>query len=340
MIINPLLNYTDAIANKKIPYSHEHSVDKISKKKLQLIMTTMMIVISYLLLLSSSACAVLGVGVRPKNKEPVRPEEPILVRPSAKAVVGRTTRDILIPATRTTAKIQLDSETIKKVVKESMPAVVSIYTETATPYKVKLFPIPLPGIHFQVNLPGKALGSAFFVHPSGYLLTNNHVIEDAQNIEARTADGKEYDIIMVARDPALDIALLRVSNTTRRFPYIPFGNSDEVDIGDVVIAIGNPLGLGHTVTHGIISQTGRHLVEREEREARGGRYIAFLQSDAALNPGSSGGPLITLTGAVIGINTAVIQGAQGISFTVPSKQVKEFVRQVIAGQGSTESETQ
>jgi S1-C subfamily serine protease len=112
------------------------------------------------------------------------------------------------------------------------------------------------------------------------------------------------------------------------------GDSDEVGVGDIVIAVGNPLGLGHTVTWGIISQTGRNLSGVSDEEAR---QIAFIQTDTAINPGSSGGPLITLTGAWIGVNTAGITQAQGIGFAVPGTQVREFLDTIRAGEGQREA---
>lgn len=215
-----------------------------------------------------------------------------------------------------------------------MPAVVSIYTETTSPYRVNLLPLPLPGTSFRLPLRGEALGSGFFTHPSGYLVSNNHVIDNARSIKAKAADGTDYSLIVVARDPALDLALLRVAERRAPFPYIPIGDSDQVGAGDFVVAIGNSLGLDHTVTQGIISQTGRRVSQLERGDGR--RHIAFLQTSTAINQGSSGGPLITLSGAAIGVNAAAIIGAQGIAFTVPSSQVLEFVRAVLAGGGVAE----
>jgi S1-C subfamily serine protease len=180
------------------------------------------------------------------------------------------------------------------------------------------------------------LGSGFFIHPSGYLLSNNHVIKDATEIRTLTRDGADLSVIVVARDPVFDLALLKILGSEREFPVLPMGDSEAVGVGDLVIAVGNPLGLGHTVTSGIISQTERNLSGVSDEEAR---QIRFIQTDTAINPGSSGGPLITLTGAWVGVNTAGVTEAQNIGFAVPSTQVQEFLDKVRAGEGQQEAET-
>jgi S1-C subfamily serine protease len=291
--------------------------------------------VAILVLICSTSCTILGVGLRREREPAIRPDQPVMLRPAARSLAGQDPNAVLVPADETKTDVPLDSGLIRRVAEEAMPAVVSIYTETADPYRVSLLPIPLPVTSFRVALPGKALGSGFFIHPSGFLLSNNHVIENARSIKARTPDGTDYSLVVVARDPALDLALLQVANLGAEFPYVPMGNSDAVGVGDWVIAIGNPLGLGHSVTKGIVSQTGRELAALG---GQGGRQIGFLQTDTPLNPGSSGGPLITLTGAAIGVNTAVAHGAQGIAFTIPSSQVAEFLRTVLAGGGAAEKD--
>ena len=134
-----------------------------------------------------------------------------------------------------------------------------IFAKTKTPVRVRLIPLPIPGLGFRVRLPGIGLGSGFFIHPSGILLTNNHVIRHAEEIRALTNEGDELRLRVLARDPAFDLALLRVVDTQKKFTALPRGNSEEIAEGDMSIAVGNPLGLGHTVTFGIISQTGRNL---------------------------------------------------------------------------------
>ncbi len=233
-------------------------------------------------------------------------------------------------ATVTTEDKPVTTRLIRNVVEESQAAVVSIYVKTRTPYRLRVLPLsPFRGL--RVRVPGIGLGSGFFVHPSGYMLTNNHVIEDADRIRVQTSDGSDYPAEVLARDPAYDLALLKVRNSSgRRFAVLPMGDSGEVGAGELVIALGNPLGLGHTATAGIISQTDRTLTGEAEP---GNRLIRFIQTDAAINSGSSGGPLITMAGAWVGVNTATLSGSQGLSFAVPSLQASEFLSAVREAKG-------
>jgi S1-C subfamily serine protease len=260
---------------------------------------------------------------------------PELFDPSARELVGMTSEELLTEAEKTVENIPLHTNLIREVAEKSRPAVVSVYAQTKTPYRIHLLPIPFIGPGFRVRLPGVGLGSGFFIHSSGYLLTNNHVIERAEKVKVKTQDDVDHEVIVVARDPEYDIALLKIAGEGEaEFPVLPMGNSDEVDSGNMVIAVGNPLGLGHTVTSGIISHTGRHLSRITEKE---GRQINFIQTDAAINPGSSGGPLITLTGAWVGVNTATAAAGQGIGFAVPSSQVREFLDMIRSGTWDAES---
>lgn len=282
-------------------------------------------------LVLGSGCGLFGLGVRPRTPADIPPDAPILLHPAARALEGRQLPDVLVRAPgEGIPTLPLDSGTIRRIARTVNPAVVSIYIRTAEPYEFRFLPL-LPRAAITFSLPGEGLGSGFFIHPSGYLLSNNHVVENASEITARTADGKDHEIMVVARDPVLDLALLRVRRPDRQYPVIPMGDSTAAGVGDVVIAVGNPLGLGHTVTHGIISQTGRHL--RPDEEIARGRRADFLQTDTAINPGSSGGPLVTIGGTWVGVNTAVLVGTQGISFCVPSSQVEGFLRQSLAADG-------
>ncbi len=170
----------------------------------------------------------------------------------------------------------------------------------------------------QQEMKEKSLGSGFIIAPNGYILTNNHVVEKATEITVTLFNHKKYKATIVGRDPKTDIALLKVN--ANNLPVLPLGNSDDLQVGDWVIAIGNPFGLGHTVTVGIISA--------KERVIGAGPYDNFLQTDAAINPGNSGGPLLNLKGEVVGINTAIIAQAQGIGFAIPVNMAKAIVEQL------------
>jgi S1-C subfamily serine protease len=257
-------------------------------------------------------------------------DTPALLRPEAKVLIGADSGDLLVEAKETIARIPLYSDTIRQIADKTKMSVVSIYVKTRTPYRVRLLPIRIPGTGIRVLLPGVGLGSGFFIHSSGYILTNNHVIQDAEEISVLMHDGTDFQVMIVARDPIYDLALLKVIMPVRQFPVLPMGKSDLIGPGDQVIAMGNPLGLGHTVTSGIISQTERSLTGVSNEDARN---VRFIQTDAAINPGSSGGPLISLSGAWIGINTLGAETANGIGFAVPSIQVREFLDEVRSGNG-------
>ena len=162
----------------------------------------------------------------------------------------------------------------------------------------------------------KGMGSGFIISDDGYIFTNNHVVNKASRIKVKLSDGKEYDAEVKGTDPNTDIALIKI-NAPGRLPYVRMGDSDRLRIGDGVFAIGNPLGLNHTVTSGIISAKGR--------EIGAGPYDNFIQTDASINPGNSGGPLCNLSGEVVGINTAIIAQAQGIGFAIPINMAKEIL---------------
>lgn len=167
-------------------------------------------------------------------------------------------------------------------------------------------------------------GSGVMITPDGYIVTNNHVIEDASTVEANLADGTTYNAEVVGQDAATDIALLRISGSG--LPMACLGDSDKLRVGQLAIAVGNPLGFQSTVTAGVISALGRSL------RSKAGRLIEnVIQTDAALNPGNSGGPLVDSRGYVIGINTAIIQYAQGICFAIPVNTMRWVVTQLMRG---------
>jgi serine protease Do len=172
--------------------------------------------------------------------------------------------------------------------------------------------------------PQQSLGSGFLIDADGYILTNNHVIENAGMIMVKLADEKEYEAKVVGRDPRTDLALIKI-NARGDLPVAPLGDSDSLQVGEWVIAIGNPFGLGQTVTAGIVSAKGRVIGQ--------GPYDDFIQTDAAINPGNSGGPLFDTRGEVVGINTAIFSqagGNIGIGFAVPVNLAKSLLPQLKA----------
>ena len=165
----------------------------------------------------------------------------------------------------------------------------------------------------------RSLGSGFVIGQEGYIVTNNHVIENADKIKVKLKNGKEFDAELVGRDPNTDIALIRVK-PVNGLPVVDLGNSDVLKVGQWVVAIGNPFGLEHTVTAGIVSAKGRVIGS--------GPYDDYIQTDASINPGNSGGPLINMKGEVVGINTAIIAGGQGIGFAIPINLAKGIIDQL------------
>src|SRR5437870_6534133 len=167
----------------------------------------------------------------------------------------------------------------------------------------------------------RATGSGVLVDPKGYILTNNHVIENAQDIIVRLSDQRKFTAKLVGRDPKTDIAVLKV-DAPRPLPAAELGDSDHLRVGQWAIAIGNPFGLDRTVTVGIISATARTRVGVTQ-------YDNFIQTDASINPGNSGGPLLNIDGKVIGINTAIVAAGQGIGFSIPINQARDVMQQLI-----------
>ncbi len=182
--------------------------------------------------------------------------------------------------------------------------------------------IPLP--HKRVE---RGVGSGFLLEFDGdkYLLTNNHVVEGATSIKVILPDGRQFTGEAVGQDGELDVAVLRVKAATGELPTVRLGDSDRVEIGDWVVAIGNPLGLKHTVTAGIISALDRTV----PRPGGDGYFYHMIQTDAAINPGNSGGPLVNARGEVIGINTAIAAGSEGINFAIPVNRVKRILAQLV-----------
>src|SRR5215475_871135 len=209
---------------------------------------------------------------------------------------------------------------------EEMQSVITELAESAKPSVVSLFPIGTTGKGRDFsqeripNMPGS--GAGVIITPDGHIITNNHVVGDSTEIEVRLSDKTKLIAQVVGKDPDTDLAVLKVTSS-HPLPSARFGDSTTVRVGQWVLAVGNPFGLERTVTLGVVSGIGRENVNLS-------RYENFIQTDASINPGNSGGPLFNLRGEVIGINTAIINFAQGIGFAIPSNMAKQVLQQLVA----------
>lgn len=236
-----------------------------------------------------------------------------------------------VPASR--EQIQLS---FAPLVKAAAPSVVNIYTKKVVKTRTRgPFDDPLFRRFFGNNLPGgrvrervmNSLGSGVIVRGNGIVVTNNHVIEDAQEIRVVMNDRREFDAELLMTDKRTDLAVLKLSGDPKDLPTLKFGDSDALEVGDLVVAIGNPFGVGQTVTSGIVSGLARTSVGITD-------YRSFIQTDAAINPGNSGGALLNMKGQVVGINTAIFSksgGSMGIGFAIPSSMVNAVVKSALAG---------
>ena len=211
------------------------------------------------------------------------------------------------------------------IVQRVTPAVVNVYAAKVVKNRNPLLDDPVFrrffGVPGQPEQMQRSLGSGVMVDPSGLVVTNNHVIEGADQVKVSLADKREFEAEIVLKDTRTDLAVLRLKNTKEKFPTLDFANSDDLQVGDVVMAVGNPFGVGQTVTHGIISALARTQVGITD-------YQFFIQTDAAINPGNSGGALVDMTGKLVGINTAIFSrsgGSQGIGFAIPANMVRVVV---------------
>jgi Do/DeqQ family serine protease len=245
---------------------------------------------------------------------------------AALAAVSASAQQPRPPATR--AEISLS---FAPVVKKAAPAVVNIYAKQPMQRQHPLFDDPMFRRFFGVpdgpapSLPReraqRSLGSGVIVDPTGIVVTNVHVIEGAEEIRIALADRREFDAEVLLRDPRSDLAILRLKAGRERFPAIELGDSDELQVGDLVLAIGNPFGVGQTVTQGIVSALARTGLGISD-------YSFFIQTDAAINVGNSGGALVDMAGRLVGINTAIFSrsgGSVGIGFTIPVNMVRVVI---------------
>lgn len=166
----------------------------------------------------------------------------------------------------------------------------------------------------------RSLGSGFIISADGYILTNHHVVSDADEIKVKLADGRSFTAELQGGDSKLDLALLKIDTGSEKLPVASLGNSESLKVGEWVMAIGNPFGLAQTVTVGIVSAKGRVI--------GAGPYDDFIQTDASINPGNSGGPLFNVRGEVVGINTAIVAGGQGIGFAIPVDIARDVISQL------------
>jgi Do/DeqQ family serine protease len=214
------------------------------------------------------------------------------------------------------------------IVQRVQPAVVNVYAAKVVQNHNPFLDDPIFRRFFgQQEQMQRSLGSGVMVDPSGLVVTNVHVIEGADEVKVSLSDKREFEAEIILKDKRSDLAVLRLKNVHEKFPTLDFANSDELLVGDVVLAIGNPFGVGQTVTQGIISALARTQVGITD-------YQFFIQTDAAINPGNSGGALVDMMGRLAGINTAIYSrsgGSQGIGFAIPANMVRVVVASAKSG---------
>ncbi|WP_235679303.1 DegQ family serine endoprotease [Aquibium microcysteis] len=230
------------------------------------------------------------------------------------------------------AEVQLS---FAPLVRETGPAVVNVYAkqlvQSRSPFAGDPFFEQFFGRQQMPPRVQSSLGSGVLVDPSGIVVTNFHVIRDADEVRVALSDGREFESEVLLKDESLDLAVLKI-NGSEAFPVVPIGDSDALEVGDLVLAIGNPFGVGQTTTSGIVSALARNHIGVSD-------FGFFIQTDAAINPGNSGGALIDMAGRLVGINTAIFSrsgGSIGIGFAIPSNMVRAFVEAARAGEQSFE----
>jgi serine protease Do len=231
--------------------------------------------------------------------------------------------------------LQQTGSAFKQIAKDALPAVVFVDVATTVEVPNDRYHHSLEPYfgwdyfwHDQPEGPRKynqiGQGSGFLISADGYILTNNHVVGDAHRITVTLADGRKYDARLVGADPKTEVALIKIEDE-QEFPFVKLGNSDALEVGDWVLAAGNPFGLSQTITAGIVSA-------KERSEVGIAEYGSFIQTDAAINPGNSGGPLLNIHGKVVGINTAIYSrtgGYMGIGFAIPVNEAVRIKEQLI-----------
>jgi Do/DeqQ family serine protease len=217
------------------------------------------------------------------------------------------------------------------IVQRVAPAVVNVYATHIVENRNPFLSDPFFRQFFGGGAPSKqverSLGSGVIIDPTGLVVTNNHVIEGASEVKIALSDKREFDATIVLKDQRSDLAVLRIKGAKDNFPVLQFANSDGVQVGDVVLAIGDPFGVGQTVTHGIVSALARTDIGTSDLQF-------FIQTDAAINPGNSGGPLVDMNGRIVGINSAIYSrsgGSLGIGFAIPANMVRMVVASAESG---------
>ena len=260
------------------------------------------------------------------------PPAPVSLAQSTNAPTGAVSQARVVPSSLEEVKLSF-----APVVKASAPSVVNVYASRVVQQRVAVSPLfddpffrrflddrmlPMPRERVQ-----SSLGSGVIVRGEGIIVTNNHVIRGAEKLTVALADRREFDAEIILTDERTDLAVLRIDTDGEDLPAIAFSDSDTAEVGDVVLAIGNPFGVGQTVTNGIVSALARTRVGVTD-------YQFFIQTDAAINPGNSGGALVGLDGRLLGINTAIFSrsgGSNGIGFAIPANMVRLVVEQAVSG---------
>ena len=263
---------------------------------------------------------VVGVGGCKAKSRPAPTPEAAESAASAGTIAPIATTTVATPAAMATppAELKMAPLSFAPIAKRADPSVVTIYTSGEEEGR--------SAFGRRRGHTQKGLGTGFIVDKEGTIITNNHVIEGADEITVLLSDEHRYNAKVTGRDPRTDIAVVKIDGA-KDLTSIPLGDSDALEVGDWVVAIGNPFGLSHTVSAGIVSAKGRG--GNDVRLDSSG-YYNFLQTDASINPGNSGGPLLNLKGEVVGMNTAIRgDGAQGIGFAIPINMVKQLMPTLI-----------
>ena len=234
--------------------------------------------------------------------------------------------DHSISAAQVNGSLEKFNTTLVIITKKAIPVVVNITVEKKADRK-KIIQFMEPDMPYKFKAPTRPVskGSGVIFNDKGYVITNNHVIENSTDIKVTLSDRREFPCELVGSDPATDLAVIKMKTVPKELPTLKVADSDKISVGEIAVAIGNPFGFTHTVTMGIISATGRQDVGLAD-------YENFIQTDAAINPGNSGGALVNIRGELIGINTAIISrygGNTGIGFAIPSNMMKQVVGELI-----------